>query len=147
LVPLDGTRVHDGAVLPVVEGLAVEMGSSLHLLVVVPTLRTVPGNQKAVALLTPTATKAALEMEEQEAKSYLERVCHRLRGAGIAATAEVRRGEAANGVAAAANTSNASLIALSTHGRSGLGALWSGSIGSRILSCIRQPLLLVRIPE
>ncbi|MHB8990214.1 MAG: hypothetical protein ACYC66_01015 [Chloroflexota bacterium] len=38
-------------------------------------------------------------------------------------------------------------MVMSTHARVGIEAFWSGSIGSKILSRIRQPLLLIRVPE
>lgn len=147
LVPLDGTPTHDGAVLPVVERVAEALGSSLHLLMVVPTLHTLPGDQAAVALLTPTAMTAALEMEQEEARSYLEGAVRRFQTVGISVMAEVRRGDPATVVPEAAKVVDADLIVMSTHGRVGLGAFWSGSIGSRILSRIQQPLLLVRVSE
>ncbi len=147
LVPLDGRPEHDVVVLPVVEGVGRTLGASLHLLIVVPTLGTMPGDQGAAAILLPTATAAALDMEEEGARGYLERVAKPLRDMNVNVSTEVRRGDPASGVVEAAQSSGADLIVMSTHARAGLDAFWSGSVGSRILSRIQQPLLLVRAPE
>ncbi len=145
LVPLDGSRSHDDAVLPVAEEVARALNVELRLLVVVPTLTTVAGDKAAVATLMPSATSAALDLEKEDATGYLEEVAGRLRTNGIPTTAEVRRGEPANGVVDAARSPGVGLIVMSTHARSGLGALWSASVGAKILSRIHQPLLLVRV--
>lgn len=147
LVPLDGKQAHDGAVLPVVEGVAEALGSTLQLLLVVPTLATMPSNQAPVSILSPSATAVALDMEEEEGREYLGRVARELGGKGIPVSAEVRRGDPTACVVDAAQGSNPDLIVMATHGRAGLGAFWSASVGSRILARIHQPLLLVRVPE
>ncbi len=147
LVPLDGKQSHDGAVLPVVERVAEALGSSLHLLLVVPTLSTMPRNQAPVGILSPSATAAALDMEEEEGRNYLDRVAREMKGRKIDVSAEVRRGDAANSVVDAVREIDPDLIVMATHGRAGLDAFWSASVGSKILSRIQQPLLMVRVPE
>ncbi|MGE5617739.1 MAG: universal stress protein [Sphingomonadaceae bacterium] len=147
LVPLNGRPDHDRAVLPVVEDVSRALGAHLQLLMVVPTLATLPGDQGATAILLPSATAAALDMEEEGARRYLARVAESLRGRKIQVSAEVRRGDPAGEVAAAAESGGADLIVMSIHARAGLEALWSGSIGSKILARTRQPLLLVKVPE
>jgi len=147
LVPLDGRAEHDGAVLPMVEGVAVPLEATVALLMVVPTLATMPRNQGAAAMLTPTATAMALDMEVEEARRHLEGTASRLRGLGLSVSTEVRRGDPAAAVAEAARAMRADLIVMSTHGKAGLDAFWSASVGSRILARAQQPLLLVKVPE
>ena len=147
LVPLDRTKEHDGAVLPVVEMLATVLHSSVHFVVAVATLGTITRDAAAAAVLTPTATRLALQMEEDEARAYLERIAQDLRAAELSVTLEVRRGEAANCIVAAAKTTMADLIVMATHGRAGWGAFWAGSVASKLLSRTQQPLLLVRVPD
>jgi len=147
LVPLDGTQAHDGAVLPVVEALARALDSTVHLMLAVPTVGTVPGNYAAVARLTPSATAAALDMEQEAARAYLESIAGRLISGHVSTGVEVRRGDPADCVVEAAASMGADLIVMSTHARAGLEALWSASVGSKILSRIQQPLLLVRVTE
>lgn len=147
LVPLDGRPNHDRVVLPVVEEVSRALGADLQLLMVVPTLNTLPRDQGATAILLPSATAAALDMEEEGARGYLERIAEPLRGSKLSVSTEVRRGDPAGEVAEAAEAGNTDLIVMSTHARVGIEAFWSGSIGSKILSRIRQPLLLIRVPE
>lgn len=147
LVPLDRTEAHDGAVLPVVEGVAAALGAEVRLLVAVPTLGTVPGDQAAVALLTPSAMAETLEMETEESRSYLHRISTALQEGGLSVTSEVRRGDPATLVAETAERTSPDLIIMATHGRAGMEALWSASIGSKVLGRIHQPLLLVRVAE
>lgn len=146
LVPLDGSATHDGVVLPVAEQVALGLGAEVRLLVAVPTRGTVPGDQAAIAVLTPNAMKEALEMETEEARRYLGGIVAELRARRIKAAAQVRRGDPATRVAEAAEDTHPDLIVMSTHGRAALDALWAASVGSRVLARIQQPLLLVRVP-
>ncbi len=147
LVPLGGTPSHDEAVLPIAEGLAKALHSSLHVLIAVPTVGTMSGDQAAVALLTPNAMAEALEMEYEEAGAYVARIAERLRAEGLLASATARRGDPAGCVAKAAEAIGADLIVMSTHGRAGWEAFWSASTGTKILSRLRQPMLLVRLQD
>ena len=147
LVPLDGKPDHDGAVLPVVESVAGPLGASLLLLMVVPTLGTMPRDQGAAAMLLPAATSMALDMEVEEGERYLERTAESLRAGGILAAIQLRRGDPSTAVVEAVQEFGADLIIMSTHGKAGLGAFWSASVGSRLLSRIQQPLLLVKVPD
>ncbi len=147
LVPLDGSSFHDEVVLPVASEVAHALAAEIQLLMVVPTLSTVSGDKAAVATLMPSATAAALDLEQEDAAGYLAEVSEGLRQRGIPVTPEVRRGDAPNGVVEAAGSASADLIVMSTHARAGLGALWSASVGAKILSRTHQPLLLVRVQE
>src|SRR5665647_933593 len=147
LVPLDGMPRHDGAVLPVLTGLARPLGAEVRLLVVVPTRDTVAGDQAAIARLMPGATTVALEMEEEAAREYLARIEGDLSKVGVKVTAEVRRGDPVATVVERSGTLAADLIVMSTHAKAGLDAFWSGSIGARLLSRIHQPLLLSKARE
>jgi nucleotide-binding universal stress UspA family protein len=145
LVPLDGSPASEAA-LPEAETLASAFGGQLHLLTVVPTLATVPTDRAPAALLLPGATAASLEIEEQATRTYLEGLIQRLGAAGAAAELEVCRGDPAFVVIEAADRIGADLIVMATHGRSGMGAVWAGSVATRIVARGRRPMLLVRSP-
>jgi len=66
-----------------------------------------------------------------------------LRAEGLTVTAAVVRGDPAAEAVAEAERAEADLLALATHGRGGLGGAWSGSVGAKLLSRVRLPLLLV----
>jgi nucleotide-binding universal stress UspA family protein len=145
LVPLDGSPASEAA-LPVAEAVGRVFGASLHLLTVVPTATTVAADRVPAARLLPGATAASLEMEEEAVRGYLAGVALRLRGAGLAADAEVPRGDPAAVVLEAIDRTGADLLVMATHGRSGLSAAWAGSVASRITARCRKPILLVRAP-
>src|SRR5271165_1211225 len=72
LVLLDGTGVH-GQSLPLAAALAKACGVSLHLAVVVPTLRTLKGVGAASGLLLPVTTTQILQLAYTDASDYLSR--------------------------------------------------------------------------
>ncbi len=143
LVPLDGSPPAEDA-LPIALAVARAYGAEVHLLRIVPTLTTIPGERASAALLVPTATAASLEIEEEEARRGLLALASRIRGEGIRATAAVGRGEPAQGVLDAALRAQVDVVIMATHGRTGLDAVLSGSVASRIAAKFPRPLLLVR---
>lgn len=145
VVPLDGSPPSEAA-LPVAEALARAFGGRLVLLTVVPTLATVPTDRAPAALLLPGATSASLEIEEEETRAYLEGLAARLRAGSLEAEALVGRGDPAWGVVEVADRIGADLIVMATHGRSGMSAVWAGSVATRIVARCRRPILLVRAP-
>ncbi|MCX7670909.1 MAG: universal stress protein [Anaerolineae bacterium] len=146
LVPLDGNPDHEQG-LPVAMELARACAAELALVFVVPTLGTLSGDQAAAGRLLPGATRALLELAHQDAAQYLARHVAALQTAGLKATAVCRRGEPAATIVAAAQEAAADLIVLGTHGKAGMDAFWAGSIGPRISSRARIPLLLVPVSE
>jgi nucleotide-binding universal stress UspA family protein len=142
VVALDGTPEGEAA-LPASLTLARALGTSLHLLVVVATLATVGGDRVAAAQLTPIATSAALDLESDTARAYLAQLRERLGDSGVPTTLEVERGEASRVVLDRAARAGGSLVALATHGRSGFDALWSASVGAKVVARASGPLLLV----
>jgi nucleotide-binding universal stress UspA family protein len=146
LVPLDGSPSSEAA-LPISLPLAGAYGAEVHLLRIVPTLATITGERASTARLVPTATAASLELEEAEARSHLEAIASQIRTRGIRVSAAVGRGEPAQGVLDQASRLHADLIAMATHGRTGIDAVFSGSVASRIVARFLRPLLLVRAPR
>jgi nucleotide-binding universal stress UspA family protein len=146
LVPLDGRRASEQA-LPTAVAIAAAYGAALDLVQVVPTVPTIPGERGAAAKLVPTAAAASLQLEEDAARRALAALASRIRAHGVAAEAEVARGEPAQGVLEAAVRRRADLVAIATHGRTGLDALLAGSVASRVGARFSNPLLLVRAPR
>ena len=139
---LDGDPAAE-AVLPPVAALARGLGSAVHLVRAVPTGSTLPADRAASGILVPSATRAILDLEAETAGGYLDDVAARLRAEGLTVTAAVVRGDPAAEAVAEAERAEADLLALATHGRGGLGGAWSGSVGAKLLSRVRLPLLLV----
>ncbi|HUZ01118.1 MAG TPA: universal stress protein [Thermomicrobiaceae bacterium] len=144
LVPLDGTPDAEVA-LPMAGMLAERTGAALRLVRVVPTVGTVSGEASPAATFSPTATAALLDIEQQAARDYLAEVRRRDLPAGLRVTLEVRRGDVATELAKSVAEEGSDLVVMSTHGRSGLAGILTGSVASRFLSRIAVPLLLIRI--
>jgi nucleotide-binding universal stress UspA family protein len=142
LVALDGTAAGELA-LPPALALAQAYGASLAISIVIATLGTVSGDRAATARLTPASMSAVLDLESDEAGRYLDRLHTRLADSGLTIRATVGRGDPVRVVLDAAEAAGDSLVALATHGRTGLDALWSGSVGTRVVARAGRPLLLV----
>jgi nucleotide-binding universal stress UspA family protein len=144
LVPLDGTPDHEQG-LPAAAELARVCAAGLHLVVVVPTLGTLSGNQKAAGRLLPLAMSAVLELAQQGTEEYLRGHIAQLQAQGLSVTVEVRRGDPTAIIVDTALRTGADLIVLGTHGKAGMDAFWSGSTAPKVSSRSRLPLLLVPV--
>jgi nucleotide-binding universal stress UspA family protein len=78
------------------------------------------------------------------AQSYLDEVAARLSGCGIRIRSHVVVGDAAWGIAHAGDDGNVGMIAMATHGRTGVARLILGSVATRTLQRATVPVLLVR---
>jgi nucleotide-binding universal stress UspA family protein len=142
LLPLDRDPGHSGALDPAAE-LAAAFGAELHLLLIVPTYGTLSGRWSSIGRFLPGATARMLDLSVAEERRFLQEQADALRARGLSASAELARGDPARVIAGAAGRLQPDLIALSTHGRRGLGAVWEGSVASKVFRRCRQPLLLV----
>lgn len=144
LVPIDRDHSQDAA-LSVSASMAKVFSSSVRLLAVVPTLETLSGEKSASGSLLPTTTRAILDIAEQEGAEFVEKIASEEPFSELEAYTEILRGDPVQSVLEYANKSDIDLIILSSHARSGLSALISGSFTSRITSRVKCPLLLVRV--
>lgn len=144
LAPMDSEAGHSGA-LPVVEGLSTGCGADIHLMTVVPDYGTLSGRRTVTSRFLPATTSKLLEMTVEHAAEYLNSLKETLRGRGIETSAHVLRGDPATAIVDAAHQSRPDLIVIATHGRSGMAALWEGSVAHRVCSQSRIPLLLIPI--
>ena len=135
LVPLDGSKLAE-KILPQVEELVKFCGAELHLLRVVMTYD-----------MDPKKDKEHLEKLSGEAQEYLDQVAARLKKSGIQASVSVAHGKDAVQICDYASKKKFNLIAMSTHGRSGLGRLALGSVADKVLHCSIVPVMLFRATE
>lgn len=137
LVPLDGSPVAE-AIVPFILQIAGPLDMAVRLLVVVepvqPTMAEEPG-----FVMTQD-----LDARTRSAEEYLAPIGAALRGRGIDAEWDVRRGSAAATILAAAKSWGADLIAMSTHGRSGIGRLLFGSVAEQVLRHAEVPVFMMR---
>jgi nucleotide-binding universal stress UspA family protein len=78
------------------------------------------------------------------AESYLASLVARLTGAGVTANTLVPRGEPAHAIVEEAGSDPGTLIAMASHGRSGLARWWMGSVADKVLHMADNPLLIIR---
>ncbi len=117
LVPLDGSARSEAVLEPVVD-LARALQASLLLLRVTHT--------------------------PQAAQVYLEQVAQRLADLGVHSTLHVAGGDPVEEITRVARQSAVDLIALATHGRTGLTRLAAGSVATGTLQQGQRPVLIVR---
>ncbi len=140
LVPVDGSAVAE-AILPFIEQIAGPLDMEITLLRVVPlTSLDVMGMAGDARAVDPIP-------KEFDAQGYLEPLVAALRAKGIRAGARVRIGDPSTEIVAAAKEIEADQIAMTTHGRSGLGRLLFGSVAESVLRAAPIPVFLMRMTE
>ena len=144
LVPMDDNPEHAKA-LPVSKDLARVCNATVHIVSVIPELATLSGDQAAASKMLPGTTSQLLELTAQDANRYFQELEDGLRQEGFEASAHVLRGDPAGVIVEAAVRAQIDLIVVSTHGKTGMDAFWSGSVAHRICSQSRIPLLLIPI--
>lgn len=133
LVPLDGSEIAE-AILPFVQEIAKQTQGQIVLTTAV----------ESSGVWDATASVQVLDKEEQAANDYLKNKAAII---GSAVTGRVTRGEAAEAILTVAEDEKADLIAISTHGRSGLARWLFGSTASKLLETSPVPVLFLRPKE
>lgn len=134
LVPLDGSALAEAALVKAVEIAKESPKASLVLL----------RAAEAPVLAGGDPVEAQVEVV-REAEEYLEGLANRLRAEGVTeVSTSVWYGPPAPAIVEAAEISKADMIVMSTHGRSGIGRLFLGSVAESVLRATRTPILLLR---
>ena len=99
--------------------------------------------------ITPQAAESMvilddIEARRQEAEEYLAPISAALRSQGVNTSWAIRRGRPAQEILAAASESGADLIAMATHGRTGVGRLLFGSVAEAVLRHAAVPVFMLR---
>jgi len=137
LVALDGSPAAE-KILPLVLGFAGPLGLEVTLMRVnVPVRPTIVEGTALTMLEDP-------ETDQIGAEEYLAPLAVDLRRHGLRVKTQVRRGPAAEEILRAASESNVDLIAMTTHGRTGLGRLLLGSVAETVLRTTPLPVFLMR---
>jgi nucleotide-binding universal stress UspA family protein len=149
LVALDGSEIAE-QVLPHVEGLAEKLGSEVTLLRVTlaPGMAVAPGLGLPMTVPTDLYTAEqmteALAAERQDAETYLHSVAGRVRKRVPRVNEVLAEGHAPDVIVERATALGADLIAMTTHGRSGLRRLVMGSVAEEVVRRAPCAVLLVR---
>lgn len=132
LIPLDGSDCAEN-VFPMAEKLAAELKANIVLLRVA-LANTFPG-------IDPT--EAQLKVVK-EAEAYLQKVEDRLKAKGFKVDSHVRYGNDAEEILEHATQKEIDMIAMTTHGRSGVKRFLLGSVAEKVLRYSPKPIFLVR---
>jgi nucleotide-binding universal stress UspA family protein len=93
------------------------------------------------------ADERVWELIRDEAQDYLDRKVEQLKNEGVArVTSVLLEGFAAERIIALAQETPGSLIAICTHGRSGVRRFVLGSIADRVVRHSGDPVLVIRAP-
>ena len=145
LVPLDGSPLAE-SVLPHVEALALHDSEAAEvILVTVCEYSVVPDdNGDGPPSGWETAMRHEIATARRHAARYLSHVEQRLTDAGVKVRCEVLAGDPADKLVHIAEDYPYALVAMATHGRSGLTRWAYGSVADKMLHALSCPLLLVR---
>jgi nucleotide-binding universal stress UspA family protein len=140
LLCLDGSQAGEAAITLVKEFKS-RLGAEVILLEVVPEgrhIRTIGGLDY---ILYP---EQEIETSKAEAKEYLDKVYKRLQGGKGELRVEIRLGDVNKEILNLARKERASLIAISSHGHSGMTKWVFGSTAQKIIEDSPIPVLVVR---
>lgn len=159
LVPLDGSELAEEVIVPAANTLERLAGMAPAALRLVRVVQSIRGDTEDDDLVE---TDAATDLDVGLARNYLRDLVERLRAGPLAgrridittviavdpdvAAALVRAAEGVDERGDSRGIPPCDLIAMATHGRSGLMRLALGSVTERVLHATRLPLLVVR-PE
>ncbi|HEY7519863.1 MAG TPA: universal stress protein [Methylomirabilota bacterium] len=138
LVPLDGSPTA-GSIIPFLTRIAGPLDMSVLLVRVLEPIRTVVAADGGQPLVIHD-----LAARVRDAEEYLAPLAAMLRARGIDASWVIRRGRVDDEILAAARAAGADLIAMSAHGRSGLGRLLFGSVAEQVLRRADVPVFMIR---
>jgi nucleotide-binding universal stress UspA family protein len=138
LVPLDGSNRAE-AILPHVENLAQRYGAQVVLLQVVEVPRLILTESMDLATYQDVLAQRA-----EDGRAYLATIQQDLARKGIQARTIIAHAPVVNAIIDTAQEEAVDLIALASHGRTGLSRVFYGSVAAGVLHRIDRPLLLIR---
>ncbi len=146
LVPLDGSPRAE-SILPHVENLAVQFKSKvIFLQVVEPPLQFVNPSLYETTIQTDVIHEYMIDFKrkKEEITAYLAGIQEGFQKKGIETGIFVEQGFAVETIISVAQRENADLIAIASHGRSGLSRVFYGSVAAGVMQKIDRPILIIR---
>ena len=143
LVCLDGSKLAE-QILPYAEAQALQFVSQITLLQVINLPST------AIAGVGPVPSSGEIiaeqyDIAEKDAETYLKGVAQSLEAKGIEVEAVTLQGaQVGEGIVDYANKNGVDLIAIATHGRSGVGRAVFGSVADYVLRQSGIPILVIK---
>lgn len=139
LVPLDGSKRAE-MIRPHVRALASRFQAKVILMMVIEPMTFADGLGETF----PSISEDAFKEKITEAEFYLDGVAAKFRNKGIDCTTLVFHGPVVETIVNTADSENADLIALASHGRGGISRLFYGSVAAGILNRVDRPLFIIR---
>jgi len=136
VVPLDGSELSERAI-PYAALYAKTFGGRLLLATVWE------GADDALTSILPAVAEDLFKEGERYYEKYLAKVAEKYMVDGVKIDAEVLAGNAAETILKLIEDRHADVLALSTHGRSGLGRWWYGSVAGEVAQRASIPRLIV----
>ena len=156
VVPLDGSALAS-QVLPYAEMVAKSTGATVLLLRVVNPF---PGelvregmsvyretDDQAGALPSAADWEDVLSRINSDAQAYLDQMADTIRSDGVTVETVVKDGDPADCILEEADKDAGTLIAMTTHGRTGVGRWLLGSVTDKMVRSGRHPMLITRAQE
>jgi nucleotide-binding universal stress UspA family protein len=137
LVPLDGS-LRAEKILPHVEAIARLHGSRIILLQVVEPIVIV----SSADIFVPAADSLSAKLEQ--AQTYLNALKTRLQEKRIDVESRVISNTIVDAICETAESEQADLIAMASHGRTGAAWVFYGSVAAGVLHRVDRPLLIIR---
>jgi len=141
LVPLDGSKRAE-TILPHVEDIALRYKARVVFLGVIEQPHTVVSPD---GIYIPH--QDVLEQQREETEKYLKKRQDEFIADGLDAKTHIIYGRVVDEIIRIAEEENADLIAMASHGRTGLARVFYGSVAAGVLHQIDRPLLLVRAED
>ena len=139
LLPLDGSKRAE-AILPHVENIAAKFGARVTILIV---------EEPAIQLEHDEIINTERYLEERaemrkNITAYAIKVIDQFKEKDISAEFLIGRGNVVQSIIKTAEKENIDLIAMASHGRSGLSRTFYGSVSAGVLQKIDRPILMIR---
>jgi nucleotide-binding universal stress UspA family protein len=142
LVCLDGSKLGE-RILPYATEEALHFKSMVVLVRVVMRPITMQEPEHPGYIPVPELTEQ-IEKEEKEAKEYLESIAQKMRDKGIKVESVVLSGTPGDVIVRYADDKKIDLIAMATHGRTGIERIVFGSAADTILRKTGLPILVIK---
>jgi nucleotide-binding universal stress UspA family protein len=146
LVCLDGSSLAE-QILPYATEQALHFSSKVVLLQVIAGPRAIPSPVPGEPAFILVPEPEELQREQNEARAYLESEAQPLREKGLDVECVALPGTPSDAIVGYAAENEVDLIAIATHGRSGLGRLALGSVADFVLRESGLPILLIKPRE
>ncbi len=143
LVPLDGSELAE-QILRHVQVLARDTDAEIILLRVPIYAYAATVTTPAVYGYTPLPLPLERDAALKEARNYLNKMRNVLVPHGLHVSVVVREGDPAEAIIRFAHEADIDLIAMSTHGRTGLSRALFGSVAEQVVRGAGKPVLLIR---